>query len=344
MEELLRVRDRLLTIACLILAAILCGAAGYRFIEGWSWFDSVYMTVITLATVGYGETNPLTPHGRIFTMLLILGGIGLMTYAFSTITSVIVEGDLTDAFRRRRMQKDIDRLEGHYLVCGAGHAGSVIASELLRTQRPFVLIDKDPGHLAKFTERVGDGRYFTIEGDATADEVLKRAGVERAAGVFAVLHTDQDNAFVALSAKGLAPKTRVVCAARELGVREKLFRSGADNVVNPEYIGGLRMASEMIRPATVGFLDAMIREKGDIFRFEEVDVPAASPFVGKPIEELKGSGGNAPLLTAIQPAGSSKYEINPSPSRAIAAGDKLVMLGEIGQLNALRKRVEASAN
>lgn len=340
MEELFEVRDRLLTIAGAIAAALLVGATGYRFIEGWSWLDSLYMTVITLSTVGYGETHPLSVGGRVFTILLILCGIGVMTYSISTITSVLVEGDLSDAFRRRRMQKDIDRMTGHYIVCGGGHAGGVIATELKRTQRPFVMIDRSGETLEKVSERLGPGDYHTIEGDATSDEVLKRAGIERAVGVFAALHADQDNAFVALSAKGLNPKVRVVSSQKEIGVRDKLFRSGADNVVNPEYIGGLRMASEMIRPVTVGFLDSMIRERGEIVRFEEIRVPPESPFVGKTVEAVKGAYGDAPLCVAILPAGAAKYEINPAPMRPIAASDTLVMLGEVGRVSALRRKIE----
>jgi voltage-gated potassium channel len=342
MEELHEVRDRLLSIGAAIAAALLAGAAGYHFIEGWSWLDSLYMTVITLSTVGYGETHQLGAGGRAFTMLLILGGISVMTYSFSTITSVLVEGDLSKAFKRRRMQKEIDRMSGHYIICGGGHAGGVIGSELKKTQRPFVIVDRDAEALMRVCERLGEGGYHTVAGDATADETLKRAGVERAAGVFAVLATDQDNAFVALSAKGLNPKIRVVSAQKELGVREKLFRSGADNVVNPEFIGGLRMASEMIRPVTVGFLDSMIRERGEIVRFEEVHVPAGSPYVGKPIETVKGADGEAPLCVAILPAGASKYEINPPPSRPIAASETLVMLGEVGRVNALRRKIETT--
>ena len=341
MEELREVRDRLLSILGLIGAAIVCGAAGYRFIEGWSWLDSVYMTVITLATVGYGETRPLDTHGRVFTMLLILGGIGLMTYAFSMITSVIVEGELTNAFKRRRMQREIGKLEGHYIICGGGHAGGVIGAELKRTRRPFVVIDSSEDTLKKFTERLGEGGFFTIVGDATLDETLKAAGIDRASGVFAVLHTDQDNAFVALSAKGLNAKARVVSAQRELGVREKLFRSGADSVINPAFISGMRMASEMIRPATTGFLDSMLREKDSIVRFDEIVVPEGSPMLGQPIETVRGAGQKAPLLMAILEPKTGRYEINPEPGRPIVAGEKLVMLGEVGQMAELRKKVGA---
>lgn len=340
MEELLEVRDRLFKIAGLLLAAIAAGTLGYCAIEGWGAFDALYMTVITLASVGYGETHPLSPPGRTFTIFLILGGIGVMTYAFSTVTSIIVEGDLSAAFKRRRMEKQIAKLSGHYIICGAGRGGGVIASELWKTGRLFVAVDKRVEPLERIAERLRDPGMLRIIGDATEDEVLKAAGVERALGVFAVLVTDQDNAFVALSAKGLNPRCRVVCCQKEFGVREKLFRSGADHVVNPEFIGGLRMASEMVRPAAVGFLDSMIREKDSVVRFEEVAVPEGSPYVGKAMAEIKGADGNAPLLVAVLPAGSGKYEINPEPSRVIRGGERLVLIGEMGQLAQLRKRIE----
>ncbi len=340
MKELSELGRRLSGIFALMLGVLVVGTLGYHWVEGWSLFDSVYMTVITLATVGYGETNPLDAQGRVFTILLIMGGIGVMTYAFSTITSIIVEGQLSDVFKRRRMEKDIAKLSGHYIVCGAGHSGGVICAELHKTERPFVLVDKNRETIAKISEKLGG--MLAIAGDATTDEALKAAGIERAAGVFAVLATDQDNAFVALTAKGLNAKARVVSSQKELGVREKLFRSGADNVVNPEYIGGLRMASEMIRPAAVGFLDSMIRERGSVVRFEEVSVPGGSPYVGRSLEQVRGSAGNTPLLVAVLDAASGKYEINPEGARRINAGDSLVMIGDVTQLAALRKTIEAA--
>ena len=341
MDELRDIRRRLASSAILVAALFLLGTFGYRIVEGWSLFDSLYMTVITLATVGYSEVNPLDTAGRVFTIFLIMGGIGVMTYAFSAITSVIVEGHLSAALRRRRMEKDIAKLSGHYVVCGGRHAGGVIIAELLRTGRPFVLVENQAEVIQKLRERQGD--ILHVVGDATDDAVLKAAGVERAAGVFAVLATDQDNAFVALSAKGLNPNLRVVCSQKELGVRAKLLRSGADNVVNPEYIGGLRMASEMIRPATVGFLDAMMRASGTAERFEEISVPEGSPYVGKPVGEIKGSAGNAPLLIAVLDAQSLKYVINPDSSRPIRAGDHLVMVGEVSRLARMRELFGARA-
>lgn len=342
MEELIRTRNRLAGVAVLLVGCLSAGTIGYVLIEGWSVFDALYMTVITVGTVGYGETHPLSHAGRIFTMFLILGGIGIFTYGFSTIAAIIIEGDLSEAFRRRRMEKDIAKLSGHFVVCGAGHTGGVICAELKKTGRDFVVVDQAPAAVEKLKERL-NAEFLHVEGDGTEDEVLRRAGVERAAGVFAVLSTDQDNAFVVLSAKGLNPKARVLACQKTLGVREKLLRSGADGVVDPEFIGGLRLASEMIRPVTVGFLDSMLREKGSHVRFDEVAVPAGSSFVGRPISEVKGAEGGAPLVVAVIAAGSDRYEINPAAARAIADGDRLVLIGETDAIAALRGRLGARA-
>lgn len=342
MTELGRVRERLLGVLALLTWCVLAGTAGYHLIEGWPVFDALYMTVITLGTVGYGETHPLSMPGRVFTIFLIMGGIGLMTYGFSAITSVFVEGELSEALRRRRMDKDISKLSGHYVVCGAGHTGGVICAELKKTQRPFVIVDRDAAAVDKLLERLG-GEVPHIIGDSTEDDVLRRAGVERAAGVFAVLATDQDNAFVVLSAKGLNAKAKVLACQKSLGVREKLLRSGADGVVDPEFIGGLRLASEMIRPVTVGFLDSMLRGKETHARFDEVTVPSTSKLVGRPVGEVKGAAGGGPLLVAIVGAGQGggDYELNPRADRPIRAGDRLVMIGDPAGLDALRGKVAA---
>ena len=177
MEELLEMRNRLLGIVTLLVGALLGGTAGYHVIEGWSFFDAFYMTVITLATVGYGETHALSQNGRIFTVFLIMGGIGVVTYAFTTITAIVVEGELSAAFRRRRMQKEIAKLSGHYIVCGAGHAGGVICRELKSTGRQFVLIEMNPEVLEKALDRLGREGAYHLVGDATEDETLKAAGI-----------------------------------------------------------------------------------------------------------------------------------------------------------------------
>lgn len=338
MTQLARVRDRLLVIAALLFACLAVGTAGYRWIEGWPLFDALYMTVITIGTVGYGEVHPLSAEGRVFTMFLIVVGIGFFTYGFTAITAIVVEGELSKAFRRMRMESKIAQLSGHFVICGAGHTGGVVCAELKKTGRTFVVVDHDAAAIAQLEERLGFD-LLHIVGDGSEDSVLLRAGVMNAAGVFAVLATDQDNAFVVLSAKGLNPKAKVLACQKTLGVREKLLRSGADGVVDPEFIGGLRLASEMIRPVTVGFLDSMLRAKDAHFRFDEISVPSDSPMVGKPFREIKGAEGSAPLVVAVVAAGSDSYELNPSVERPVRAGDRLVILGETEALGGLRKRL-----
>jgi voltage-gated potassium channel len=335
-NSLNEIRSRIAGVTALLMLTLIAGTAGYVLIEGWPVFDAFYMTVITLATVGYGETNSLTRAGRVFTLFLILGGVSVVAYAFSTITSIVVEGQLFLVVKRRRMEKEIGKLAGHYIVCGMSHSARVIMDELDKTGRAFVAVDKD----RETVERLTAEGFKAVEGDATEEATLKRAGVMRAAGVFAVLSTDQNNAFVALTVKGLNPAARVVSTQRELSVRHQLLRSGADNVVSPQYIGGLRMVSEMVRPATVGFLDSMMRERGEVFRFDEVAVPEGSPFVGRPVGDVKGAEGHAPLLVAVLEAESGLYDINPAFDRRINAGDRLVMLGEASKLSELRSHVE----
>ena len=234
------------------------------------------------------------------------------------------------------MDKDIAKLTNHFVICGAGHTGAVICAELKKTGRDFVVVDRDPEALLQLETRLGF-TLLRVVGDGSDDEVLIRAGVKNAAGVFAVLSTDQDNAFVVLSAKGLNPKAKVLACQKSLGVREKLLRSGADGVVDPEFIGGLRLASEMIRPVTVSFLDSMLRNKDSHFRFDEISVPSNSALIGKPFGDIKGGEGGGTLVVAVVAAGTDQYELNPPVGRAVKAGDRLVILGETEALGGLRK-------
>lgn len=328
------IRSRFLKIANALIGVLLIGVIGYVLIEGWRPFDALYMTVITLATVGYGEIHPLSTGGRVFTIGLIFIGIGVLTWAFSNLTAFFVEGELTRVLRRRRMQKQIDSLKDHFIVCGVGHTGQVIIQELRKTRRPFVVVDKS----SEVCERLAQSGVPAIQGDATEDQVLQQAGIERATGLFTALTSDQDNAFVALTARGLNPNLRIVSEQVESNVREKLLRSGASAVVNPNLIGGLRMTSEMVRPAVVGFLDHMLRGDGDVLRFEELAVPEGSPLAGKPVGEIKGAQGNAALVVSVLHA-DGNYELNPSSERPLKAGETLVVMGTLNQLEDLKRKL-----
>ncbi|MEK7656696.1 MAG: NAD-binding protein [Elusimicrobiota bacterium] len=331
------IKEKLLPVILILASVLLVGTVGYVVIEGWSVFDGLYMTIITVATVGYGETHPLSIAGRVFTIFLIFGGLGAVGYAFSTLTAFIIEGELRDVLRRRKMLSKIAALRKHYIICGGGNTGRIIMEELSKTERPFVVIEKDEER----AKHLQDRGWLAICGDAMGDEELESAGVHRAHGVFCVLADDRDNVFAVISARGLNPMLRIVSELHDDSVRDKLQRSGADAVVSSGFIGGLRMASEMIRPAAVGFMDHMIRDKQRAIRFEEVPIPDDSPIVGKPLGELKGSQGGAALVLALREGETGRYEFNPSPERNLEAAQVLVVIGDPQQVKDLKTRVGA---
>jgi len=319
-------KTELVTVTLALLFVLLAGSAGYVVIEGWGWLDAFYMTVITLATIGYGEIHPLSPHGRIFTICLIFSGLGLMAYAFSAFTAAWIGGYLTDAFRRRKMESRIRALNAHYIVCGASRTGLSIMEELRKTGRPFVMVDSSP----ETAKTLSDKGMLVVTGDATEDKTLKDAGVERARGIFCCVNNDKDNAFVALTARLLNSSVRIISTQRSEDVRQKLMKSGADVVINPGHIGGLRMVSEMVRPVTVSFLDAMLREEKSDYRFEDVAVKRAMK-----LGALKGAQGGAALVVAARGKEEKAFDMNPSPERMLGDGDHVVALGSTAQIKEL---------
>ena len=325
-------RNRLSLVAVLLGGVLGVGTAGYMTVEGWNAFDSFYMTVITVGTIGYGEVHPLSHGGRLFTVALILLGLGTTAYAFSQLTAFIVEGDLSAAFRRKKMAKQIAELENHFIVCGMGNTGRVILDEFIKTQRPLVIVEKDPEKAAELEER----HLLVIEGDASHDDVLLKAGIAKARGIFCVLGHDQENLLLTLAARGLNATLRIVTELHDGRFRERLTRCGADAVVDSPQIGGLRLASEMVRPITVGFLDSMIRDRTYTYRFEEVTLADASPLTGRAVAELGVAGGRPPAVVAVKEKASGRYAINPDPGQKLAAGDVLVVLGSTEEIARLK--------
>jgi voltage-gated potassium channel len=324
-------KRELFTTLALLLAILTVGTAGYFLIEGWSLLDGLYMTVITLATIGYGETHPLSDAGRVFTIVLIMGGIGTMTYIFTSITELLLKGGFSEAFRRQKMQDKIERLKGHYIVCGATRSGLSICEELAKTLRPFALVVLTEEEVKKFMA-LG---WCAVAGDATSCSALEAAGLKNAKGVFSALSNDKDNAFVAITARGLNRSVKIVAVQNEHSpeMEDKLLRAGADMVINPSHIGGLRMASEMLRPATVQFLDSMMRGHKAGARFEDAEAgPGAE---GRQLGEFKGADTKGALVVALKNSGENTYEINPLPSVKLKKGDILVALGTPEELKAL---------
>ncbi len=316
----------------LLLAA---GVAGYSLIEGWNLLDSLYMTVITLATIGYGETHPLSSAGRVFTILLILGGIGTMTFIFTSITELVLEGGLKEAFRRIKMQDKIEKMTNHFIVCGASRPGLSICEELEKTSRPFTLVVLTQEEVKKIMAR----GWCAVPGDASSSAVLGSAGIARAAGVFCALSNDKDNAFVAITARGLNQGLRIVTVQNDhdAEMTDKLRRAGADIVVNPSHIGGLRMASEMVRPDTVKFLDSMLRGQKAGTRFEDIETGSGAE--GRLLGDFKGADRKGALVVARKDGGANSYDINPPPDTKLRKGDVLVALGTPEELKALSSRL-----
>lgn len=329
------VRNRMLQVVVLLGVVLGVGTAGYMLVEGWGAFDALYMTVITVGTIGYGETHPLSPAGRVFTIFLILMGLGTTAYAFSQLTAFIVEGDLSAAFRRNKMLKRISELENHFIVCGLGNTGRVVLEELVKTQRPLVIVEKDPEKAAELEAR----GLLVVGGDASHDDVLEKAGIAKARGVFCVLGHDNENLLLTLAARGLNASVRIVAELHDGRFRERLTRCGADAVVDSPHIGGLRLASEMVRPITVGFLDSMIRDRSYTYRFEEVLLAGSSRLAGRAVSQLPHEGGRLPAVVAVREKASGRYAINPDPGHTLAEGDVLVVLGSTEEIARLKAAV-----
>jgi voltage-gated potassium channel len=319
-----RVYRRFVWAAVILAGILLIGTVGYWFIGGrqYSFVDTLYMTVITITTIGFEEVIDLSGNvgGRIFTIFIAVAGVGVMAYIFTNITALVVEGQLTESFRRRRMEKIAGNYREHYIVCGLGRVGSYIANELHATKRPHVVIDVNKSNLGASLESFPDEVF--IEGDATDSDTLLKAGVEKAAGLFAVAGDDNQNLVVSLTAKQLNPKLRVVARCNDMRNSQKMKKAGADAVVSPCAIGGLRMASEMVRPTVVSFLDIMLRDREKNLRVEELPVPES--FVGRPISALNLKRFSHALLLAVKTGDDWVY--NPPESYVINKKNTLVFM------------------
>lgn len=322
---------RALQLSSLLVIILLAGVLGYHYLEGWSLFDSIYMTVITLATVGYGETHPLSHGGRIFTIFLILGGMSIIFYALTEITTFVVEGEMTGILRRRRMNREIKKLKNHYILCGAGKSGEHVLHELRKTRRSCVVIERDPEKIRKLLHE----GVPVVEGDATEDQILTSAGIDRAAGLVSALPNDKDNLFVVITARGLNPSLRIVSKVEEISSRDKFLRSGADTAVSANFIGGLRMASEMVRPATVTFLDSMLRGNSTL-RVEEVAIAASSKQIGTTIGKCDPIHSSGVVLLSLRQAGAEDFKFNPPLDTKLHSGDTIIIVGDQRQVEKLR--------
>ena len=323
------IKRQFITLVFVVFSVFLLGTLGYELIERWGFLDAIYMTTITLATIGYGETHPLSDTGRIFTIFLILGGLSVFSYGLLTITTMIAEGELQRLLRRGRMDKEIVKLKEHYIVCGSGELGEHIIGELLQTKRPLVVVDREISNINKFENK----DLLHIVGDAADDKILVEAGIMKAKGIFCCLPFDKDNLFVVLTARELNKNIRIVTKCVEDLSEQKFKRAGADKTVSTNRIGGLRMASEMIRPAAASFLDVMRRDKKGV-RFEEISVSENSKIAGKTIADSGIHQGTGASVVAIK-SGDADFLYNPRGSTVINKNDTLVVLGTVEQIKTM---------
>lgn len=325
MKEL---RKRLIFALIFITLIIAVGSAGYMFIEGWNCLDSLYMTVITIASVGFKEVHDLSPNGRIFTILLIICGVGSVAYALTAVAKIVLEGEIKEIFGRKRLEKKIKELKNHYIVCGYGRMGKIICRELRGKNIKFVAIEKKPDI---FEEKED---LLVFEGDATKDEILKEVGIERAKGLISVLPTDAENLFVVLSARELNPNLFIVARAGEEGSEQKLLRAGADRVVSPYHIGGLRIAHTILKPAVVDFIEFATKSGNIDLQMEELTVQEGSKLAGFTLDEC-GIGRDLGIIIVAIKKTTGDMKFNPTFRTSIKAGDTLIALGEISKLKIL---------
>jgi len=338
---------RRLVVALLVLVTLVAvGATGFWWLGHgrWNYAECVYMTVITLSTVGFGELSQMheVQGARPLTIVLIISGVGALAYLQGNLTALLVEGVIGQVLRRNRMRKAIASLERHVVVAGAGSTGKHVIEELVATATPFVVIDRDLVHLERLSQDVAHGRMLFVHGDATDDHTLVDAGVERAMGVVAALTHDKDNLFVTLSARSLNATARIVSKIVEDRADAKMIKAGASSVVNPAMIGGRRMASELVRPEVNEFLDQMLRDKTRNLRIEECVVPDRSSYCGMTLKDSPIRRETKLLVIAVRDKDRT-FVYNPDPDHRIDGGTTLIVMGDNESVTKLRKILDESA-
>jgi voltage-gated potassium channel len=325
-------RRKIVFIIVALLILILGGTIGYLYLLDLSWIDAIYMTVITISTVGYREVVDMTDTAKVFSIFMIIGGLGIAGYGATSVFALFFEGTFRSAWRRRRMEKKISQFQDHYILCGAGETGQQVIQQFIRSQVDFVVIEKDE---AKVLELQGEG-VFIIQGDATNEETLNRCGIHRAKGLISSLSNDADNVYTVLTARQMNPDIYIVSRAIEKNAGEKLKRAGANNTISPNEIGGRRMAAVALRPSIISFLD-VITQNGDVeLDLEDVVVGEGSKFLGKALKEVRIPDTIGLIILAIRRQGQKDFIFNPSSDEILRLGDVMVVLGRSEQVDKLK--------
>lgn len=326
---------RFVYITLFFVLLLLAGTTGYMMFEDFGFWDSMYLTAMTITTVGYGDIVPVHPFGRVFTVFLVFTGVGFVLYVFSRLAETMVEGGLRNILERRKMNKKVAQLQNHYIVCGYGRIGRVICQILKENKRPFVVIEKDEEEIRNI-EAEG---YFALLGEASDDEMLINAGIKEALGLVAVVSTDADNVFITLTARGLNPSLFILArSSGTIGSDTKLVRAGASKVISPYYIGARRMAQLIVRPTVIDFIDLTMYAGELGLRMEEMRVSKKALFVNKKLMDSGIRQKHDIIVVAIKREGEEMI-FNPRPDTMILPDDILIVLGDHSQIIALEKEI-----
>jgi len=332
-----RVRGPWLAVA-LLLAVLVGGTVGYAVIERWTLWDGFYMTVTTITTVGFREVHPLSRAGEVFTVGVIVAGVGTAFYTFTLLASLVVEGGLHQRLERRRRLRMLEQLRDHFIVCGYGRIGSTIVEELRRQLVPYVVIERDPERVHEIIEQRG----LAVLADASSEEVLRRVGIDRARGLIAAVGTDAENVYAVLTARGLRPDLYIIGRAETEDAERKLLRAGANRVVRPYRIGARELAQMALRPAVVDFFELATRSGNLELAIEQVTIADHSGLVGKTIVEANVRQRFGLIVVGIQRR-AGRMEFNPPGDAVMQAGDQLVVLGRADGLRELEAAAAAAA-
>ncbi|WP_242145135.1 MULTISPECIES: TrkA family potassium uptake protein [unclassified Bacillus cereus group] len=322
-------RQLLIAIICMCFVVIL-GTIGFMVIEEISLFQAFWMTMITVLTVGYGDAIPVTQAGKIFALLIIPIGVGIVTYAIGVVAAMIIEGNLFHAVRRKKMDKQIAGLKDHIIVCGCGRVGLQVVHELQEKKVPFVVIDKD-------REVLENEKILYVHGDATEDQILMKAGIKRAAGLVGIVANDAENVFIVLTARGLNRNIKIVARAEKPETEEKLCRAGADKVINPSSMAGIHIAKGIANPLAVHYIDTVLYGTEQSFAIEEFQIGKDAILIGKTLLESNVRNQFDVTILAILRNGDMIH--NPTGQEKLQERDMIIVFGSVEKLEQFKKEI-----
>lgn len=329
-------RRNFMTVGIFISILVTLGMIGFILIEDWSPIDALYMTFISFSTVGFKEVAELSLAGRLFTMFVIMLGMIVIAMLSASVTSFFVRNELLAKRKKQKMKKEIAKLEGHTILCGAGDTGTTVIEEFIRAKKKLVVIDNNQ-ELLEELEITYPEIYF-LHGDATKDEILHEANIEKAGGLITSLSIDADNLFVVVSAKSINPNMIIISRSVDSHTENKLYKAGASYVISPNIVEGMRMAAVMLRPTVVSFLEVMMRSDEFSYRMEEITIPKGASITGKTLKDAEIPQKTGLIVIAVKRATDAKLLFNPSSSTTLQENDKLIVLGDpekIDKLNTL---------